>query len=63
MSMINSLQKEIMPIHETVLLEETIDYISPKPKGKYVDATIGLGGHSELILRYSDYNSTIIGFA
>jgi len=62
MSMINSLQKEIMPIHETVLLEETIDYISPKPKGIYVDATIGLGGHSELILRYSDYNSTIIGF-
>ncbi len=36
--------------HKTVLLEEAINYLNIKPNGIYVDATLGGGGHSSLIL-------------
>lgn len=36
--------------HITVLLEEGIDGLAIKPDGIYVDATLGGGGHSSLIL-------------
>lgn len=39
-----------MVYHETVLLHESIDLLSVKPGGVYVDATFGGGGHSKLIL-------------
>ena len=38
-------------IHETVLLIETVDALDVRPCGVYVDATVGLGGHTEEILR------------
>lgn len=37
--------------HKPVLLEETIDLLSLKPNGVYVDGTVGGGGHSEEILK------------
>src|SRR5690606_36686576 len=37
--------------HETVLLNESIQYLDIKPDGIYVDATLGGPGHSELILK------------
>lgn len=37
--------------HETVLLNESINNLNIKPNGIYVDATLGGGGHSELILK------------
>lgn len=33
--------------HETVLLKETVDSLKIKPRGVYVDATLGGGGHTE----------------
>ncbi|WP_309300227.1 16S rRNA (cytosine(1402)-N(4))-methyltransferase RsmH [Loigolactobacillus coryniformis] len=36
--------------HQTVLLNETVDSLQVKPDGVYVDATLGGGGHSELLL-------------
>lgn len=36
--------------HTSVLLKETIDYLSIKPEGIYIDGTLGGGGHSEAIL-------------
>lgn len=36
--------------HESVLLHESIEYLSVKPGGTYVDATFGGGGHARLIL-------------
>jgi 16S rRNA (cytosine1402-N4)-methyltransferase len=36
--------------HTPVLLEESIDLLKIKPDGKYIDATLGGGGHSERIL-------------
>lgn len=36
--------------HETVLLDESIEYLGVTPGGIYVDATFGGGGHSKKIL-------------
>jgi 16S rRNA (cytosine1402-N4)-methyltransferase len=38
--------------HETVLLKEAIEYLDIKPKGIYVDGTLGGAGHSKLILEH-----------
>ena len=32
--------------HVSVLLKEAIDFLAVKPGGTYIDATVGLGGHS-----------------
>ena len=37
--------------HKSVLLEESIDFLSVKESGVYVDATLGFGGHSLAILK------------
>ena len=39
-----------MTYHNPVLLEESVDGLSIKPEGIYVDVTFGGGGHSKLIL-------------
>lgn len=40
-----------MNFHRTVLLQETIDGLKVVPGEKYIDATLGGGGHTEEILR------------
>lgn len=39
------------PKHISVLLDECIENLNIKPDGIYVDGTLGLGGHSEQILK------------
>ncbi|MCQ2445680.1 MAG: 16S rRNA (cytosine(1402)-N(4))-methyltransferase RsmH, partial [Clostridia bacterium] len=39
--------------HVSVMLTETVDALSVKPEGIYVDCTLGGGGHSHEILRRS----------
>src|SRR5512137_343985 len=36
--------------HVSVLLNETLDNLNIKPGGRYIDGTVGGGGHSEAIL-------------
>lgn len=50
-----------IPVHKTVLQKEAIEYLRPVEDGIYVDATVGLGGHSMQLLETSDYRSQIIG--
>ena len=38
-------------MHKTVLLEEAVSALNIKEDGIYVDATLGFGGHSGLILK------------
>ena len=39
--------------HRPVLLHETVQHLAPERGGLFVDATLGLGGHSEAILEAS----------
>ena len=37
--------------HDPVLLQETLEFLEPnRPDGVLVDATVGLGGHTEALL-------------
>ena len=49
-------------IHTPVLLNEVITHLKPRPDGIYVDGTLGLGGHSEAILRASSPSGKVIAF-
>lgn len=49
-------------IHLSVLLEETLEYLSPGPDGLYVDGTMGMGGHSSAILERSAPSGQLIAF-
>ena len=46
--------------HRPVLLQETLKYLVPERGGLFVDCTVGLGGHSEAILKSSP-DSRILG--
>ena len=48
--------------HIPVLLKETIDFLAVRRGGTYVDATLGLGGHSYEIARQIGREGTLIGF-
>jgi len=37
--------------HVPVLVREALDFISVRPEGTYIDATLGAGGHAEEILK------------
>lgn len=47
--------------HIPVLRNEVLGFLKPKSDGIYVDATVGLGGHSASILEKSSPNSRVIG--
>jgi 16S rRNA (cytosine1402-N4)-methyltransferase len=47
--------------HLPVMVREVIEMLDPKLGGIYVDATIGLGGHSENILRLVGPEGKLIG--
>ena len=39
------------PLHVPVLFDDVLEYLKVRPGGTYVDATLGLGGHSAAIAR------------
>lgn len=49
-------------MHIPVLLQETIYFLQPKPGGKYVDGTVGGGGHARAILQASDPDGLLLAF-
>lgn len=46
--------------HQSVLLDETLELINASGGGEFLDATLGLGGHTEAILEANDAN-TVLG--
>ena len=51
-----------MARHVPVLLQEVLDWLRPAAGRVYVDATLGLGGHSRAMLAASAPDGRVIGF-
>ncbi len=49
-------------LHRPVLIRETLEFLSPRPGGIYVDGTLGLGGHSRKILEKTAPDGRVIAF-
>ena len=47
--------------HDPVLLEEVLRHLVIEPAGFYLDATLGLGGHAEAILRTISAQGMLLG--
>ena len=52
----------VVSAHAPVLQEEVVALFRPQPGGRYLDATVGLGGHAEAILRASAPTGIVLGF-
>ena len=50
------------PQHVPVLIDEVLEYLNVQPGGVYVDATLGLGGHSLEIAKRLGGSGKLIGF-
>ncbi len=48
-------------MHKTVLLREAVDGLNLKPGMTVIDATLGAGGHSQLIMKKIGKKGTLIG--
>lgn len=48
-------------MHQPVLLEEVIELMGIKPGGRYIDGTVGAGGHAGAILEKSGFGGRLLG--
>ena len=48
--------------HVTVLLDEVIEQLQPRPGGLYIDGTLGAGGHTAALLAASEPDSRVLAF-
>ena len=53
--------RQAQPGHVSVLLKEAIEFLAVKPGGTYLDATVGLGGHSFELARRLGPRGRLIG--
>ncbi len=49
-------------MHIPVLYQEIIDYLQPKPGGRYIDGTVGAGGHAKGLLSASAPDGQVLAF-
>lgn len=48
-------------VHATVMVQEVVDLLKPGPHQRYLDGTLGGGGHSEQILALSGPDGMVLG--
>jgi 16S rRNA (cytosine1402-N4)-methyltransferase len=71
MSSLKMTEEKAENLHQSVLLGETLDFLDPQARQVFIDATLGLGGHSQAILESAekvrvigiDQDLDAIGFA
>ena len=49
------------PVHTPVMLDEALAMLDVKPGGRYLDATVGLGGHAQAVLNASAPDGRLLG--
>src|SRR5947199_7185429 len=47
--------------HVSVMLNEVLHYLQPRPGGHYIDATVGGGGHTAALLERSSPDGRVLG--
>jgi 16S rRNA (cytosine1402-N4)-methyltransferase len=47
--------------HTPVMAEQVLEYLQPRAKGRYLDATLGLGGHTMAVLQQTLGAARILG--
>lgn len=48
--------------HVPVLYQEVMDFMQPRPGGRYIDGTVGAGGHTLGLLERSNPNGQVLAF-
>src|SRR5260370_2340557 len=46
--------------HTAVLIDEVVQFLQPRPGGRFIDATLGAGGHSRAILEQTAPGGTLL---
>jgi len=54
-------QTMLKPAHIPVLVEETVEALAVQPGGRYIDCTLGSGGHAAAILERSSPGGQLLG--
>ncbi|MCI5124184.1 MAG: 16S rRNA (cytosine(1402)-N(4))-methyltransferase RsmH, partial [Candidatus Electrothrix sp. AR5] len=55
-------EQDASELHVPVLFQEVMEWLRPCSSGCYVDGTLGLGGHTEMILEQSAPEGRVLGF-
>ncbi len=55
------MNRETIPTHTPVLLQEVLEALNVQPGGRYIDCTLGTGGHAEAILGHSAPGGQMLG--
>ncbi len=47
--------------HVSVMVREVLEYLAPHPGGRYLDGTLGFGGHASSLLRAVEGRASVLG--